>query len=179
MFGYNFAMDIAQEFIEEISPFCEIPPEIVGSLRRKCTQVNDIDILAMPKFNYTPDDTLFGTITKLNALDSKLAEMCFNNEMKLEMNGEKIKRFSHFSDSGTMIDLYLATKENLPTLRLIRTGSYNHIVRLCERARIWQMHLQADGTGLFDAQFHPLKVESEEDIFRLLGLPYLEPEKRI
>jgi DNA polymerase/3'-5' exonuclease PolX len=178
MVSYNYALGIAQEFCEEIKDFCDIPPEIVGSIRRKKPQVNDIDILVIPRFEETPDDTLFGNITQINTLDSKLVLMCFENQMKLETNGEKIKRFSNYSDSGLTIDLYIAIKETLPTLRLIRTGSKEHNIKLCMRARDLRMQLKADGTGLFDAQLKQMKVENEEDIFRLLNLEYLSPEKR-
>jgi DNA polymerase/3'-5' exonuclease PolX len=178
MVSYNYALGIAQEFCEEIKDFCMLPTEIVGSLRRKRPQVNDIDILVIPRFEETPDDTLFGKITQINTLDSKLALMCFENQMKLETNGEKIKRFSNYSDSTIAIDLYIATKETLPTLRLIRTGSKEHNIKLCMCARDIGFHLNANGEGLFDAQLKHLKVENEEDIFRLLNLEYLPPEKR-
>jgi DNA polymerase/3'-5' exonuclease PolX len=177
MVSINYALQIANEFIVEISPFCEWT-EIVGSIRRKKLQVNDIDILVIPKYEATPDDTLFGTITQMNTLDRKLAEICWENRMMIEANGEKIKRFSSYNDSEICIDLYIATKETLPTLRLIRTGSKENNIRLCVRARDLKMHLKADGSGLLTEQFKPLTVESEEDIFRLLGIPYLPPERR-
>ena len=76
------------------------------------------------------------------------------------------------------IDLYIADRETLPTLRLIRTGSKEHNIHLCRRARSLGLQLHASGEGLFDGQLKKLKVDDEEDVFRLLGLEYIEPERR-
>ena len=177
MTSLGYALNVADEFIVKISPFCEWT-EIVGSIRRLRKQVNDIDILVIPKFEETKDETLFGETVRINTLDRKLSSMCIDNILKLEMNGEKIKRFSQFNDTEIAIDIYIATRQTLPTLRLIRTGSKEHNIKLCTRARELGMQLKASGEGLFDAQLKQLKVESEEDIFRLLGLAYLPPEIR-
>ena len=62
---------------------------------------------------------------------------------------------------------------------LIRTGSKEHNVRLCARARSVGMKLHADGSGitLKDGVRHV--PQSEEDIFAALGLPYEKPEERM
>ena len=177
MYPYKYALSVAEEFIQEISPFCE-KREIAGSLKRKKQMVGDIDIVIIPKFEQTKDDTLFGEPVSINVLDRKLSQMCIDNQMQLETSGPKIKRFSQFNGSDIFIDLYIATPETWITILLIRTGSKEHNIKLYTRARDMRMQLKADGSGLFDAQLHPIKTESEEDIFKILGFTYVLPEER-
>jgi DNA polymerase/3'-5' exonuclease PolX len=179
MVGYKYAMEIAESFCNEIKAFCEPPtPIIVGSLRRKCSQVNDIDIVVIPKIEKTKDDTLFGEPVDINILDRKLAELCFDERMKVDVSGSKIKRFLEFDNSEVPIDVYIADSETLPTLLLIRTGSKLHNIKLCVRARDMRLQLKANGEGLIDAQLRPIKVLSEEDIFKILGFAFVPPEGR-
>ena len=84
MTSLGYALNVADEFIVKISPFCEWT-EIVGSIRRLRKQVNDIDILVIPKFEETKDETLFGETVRINTLDRKLSSMCIDNILNFEM----------------------------------------------------------------------------------------------
>ena len=178
MFPDSFAREIATDLVNALSGLCECI-EIVGSLRRLKPHVNDIDIIAIPKFIQLADETLFGEPLHDNLLDKKLAEMCFRGQLSLEANGSKIKRFLTSVDGDVVpIDIYTATVETWWTLLLIRTGSRNHNIKLARRAMELQMHLKADGSGLLDPTGKPLPIQSEQDLFRHLGLSYRPPEER-
>jgi DNA polymerase/3'-5' exonuclease PolX len=105
---------IAEAFVDRVKDQC-VQIEIVGSVRRLRPEVNDIDIVCIPK---NPRTFLCG----LRAL----------------MRGQQIIRFE---EQGAKIDLYLATPENYEVLRLIRTGSASHNIKLASIAkrRGWEL----------------------------------------
>lgn len=180
LYPYSVAHNVATELIGELARSCE-RIEIAGSLRRRRSQVHDIDIVAIPKFEKVTDDTmLFGEPMDKNLLDDKLAELCMNGQLFVLANGPKVKRF--FVDTPALrrlsIDIYIADRSTWPTLLLIRTGSKEHNIRLAQRAIAKHRQLKADGSGLMTPDGTLLKVESEEDIFRHLDLAYIPPEGR-
>ena len=123
MYPHPFVASIATDFAQTLVPYCE-QIQIAGSLRRLCTFVKDVDIIAIPKFIDGKDDTLFGEPVKENLLDKKLFEMYLAKEITLETNGEKIKRFNKTVQGKNIpIDIYIADLSTWNTLLLIRTES--------------------------------------------------------
>jgi len=178
MFPDTFMREIADDLINDVTPFCN-RIEIVGSLRRLKPCVNDIDIIAIPKLLEMDDETLFGEPVQENLLERKLSQMCLLGQLQLEANGTKIKRFLKTVDGDTVpIDIYFATDQTWWTLLLIRTGSRNHNIKLARRAIELQMHLKADGSGLLAPDGSLFQIHSEEAIFLHLGLSYRPPEER-
>ena len=178
MFSHAFAGSVATEFMETLAVVCE-RIEIVGSIRRLRPTVNDIDLIAIPRFIESKDDTLFGETVKLNLLDQKLSELCLDQSLLLEANGEKIKRFRKPVGEQTIsIDLYVAAESTWWTLFLIRTGSREHNIKLAFRAIDLHMQLKADGSGLISPGGSLIQILSEQEIFKHLRLPYRAPEER-
>lgn len=137
----------AEEFVQRIQSQCE-RLEIVGSIRRGKANVNDIDLLAIPK-----DHRRF---------------LC---GMQAKVRGPQIIRFEF---EGAKIDLYLATPENYEVLRLIRTGSAQFNVRLCTAAkkRGWEMDF---ARGLITDKG---EIRTEDEILRTLLDRVPEPWER-
>jgi DNA polymerase (family 10) len=178
MFPDTFARQIAQDLVDDLSGYCE-RIEIAGSLRRRKRVVNDIDIVVIPKFVETSDDTLFGEPVRDNLLDRKLAQLCLLGELIIEANGPRIKRFVRIVDGDTTpIDIYIAHEQSWSTTLLIRTGSRVHNIKLAKKAMVLHMRLLGDGSGLLTAGGTIIPVQSEEEIFQLLGLSYRSPEER-
>ena len=178
MFPDTFVRPIGQDLIDDLAGFCE-RIEIAGSLRRCKTIVHDIDVVAIPKFIEVNDQTLFGDPFMQDLLERKLAQMCLLRHLELEANGSRIKRFLKTVDGDTVpIDLYIANEQTWSTTLLIRTGSRLHNIKLAKKARELHMHLLGDGSGLMTAGGSVLPVQSEEEIFQLLGLTYRIPEER-
>jgi DNA polymerase/3'-5' exonuclease PolX len=178
MFPSTFALDIANDFIRQISASCD-RIEIVGSLRRQKVGVNDIDLLVIPRFIQMQDESLFGGPYQENQLDKQLSQLCLSHDMELDANGSKIKRFLKTVDGDTIpIDLYVASEQTWWTLLLIRTGSRQHNIKLARRAMELQMHLKADCSGLLTSNGCIISVGSEEEIFQNLKLEYRRPEDR-
>lgn len=178
MFPDTFAREIAEDLVTELSGFCD-RMEIAGSLRRRRQAVNDIDIIAIPKFIQVKDESLFGAPVQENLLEKRLAQLCLRGELGLEANGPKIKRFLKTVDGDTVpIDIYIATEQDWWTLLLIRTGSRNHNIKLARRAMDLHMALKADGSGLLTPGGSLIQIHSEDEIFHRLGLAYRTPEER-
>jgi DNA polymerase (family 10) len=80
---------------------------------------------------------------------------------------------------GIQVDLRIIDDEHYPTLLHHFTGSKNHNVRL--RTLALSKGMKVSEYGVFkvvDGEEVPMKVESEEDIYRLLGLDFVPPTKR-
>jgi len=178
MLSNEFASKVASLIVSQIAESCE-RIEIVGSLRRGKPSVSDIDLIAIPKFQLTTDDTLFGEPVKENLLDRKLSELCLETQLILELNGAKIKRFlKPFGGVMVPVDLYMATAATWWTLLLIRTGSREHNIRLALRAQELHMQLKADGTGLLSPGGSTIQIDSEQGIFNHLRWPFRDPKER-
>lgn len=157
----NDAQDIAERVVTALAPACD-RIEVAGSLRRRRSDVHDIDLVLIPR------DRLAFLILLMELY-----------ERKPEKIGEKYVMLKSFD--GIQVDLYLATPDTWATLLLIRTGSKAHNIRLAQRAKDLGWRLKANGDGIdgpLDATGAPLKMQSEVDIFRTLNLPYREPWER-
>ena len=155
------ASELSSEIVEILKPHCK-PGFIlvVGSIRREKPICRDIDIVLIPGNQ--------GALL-----------------MALEGLGEKMKsgpKMIQRRYKGQQVDIYIADEKTWPTLVLIRTGSKEHNIKLCGRARSLNMKLHADGSGIeyvsSSGESDRLLPKDEADVFKMLGLPYVEPGKR-
>ncbi len=162
-FPAKIARAVAEKLTAELIPTAE-RIEIAGSLRRNKEFVHDIDVVVLPSADG-------------NAFETALTSLVQRGSLTPVRDGERIKAFTA-TKTGIPVDLYVASRDTFPTLFLIRTGSKNHNIKLAMRARELGMKLRASGDGIEDANGAPLRIESEEDIFRLLQVPYVSPDQR-
>lgn len=156
------AVELFEDIKSKIGPHCkEGCCLLVGSARREKPIVRDLDIVLIP------------------ANQGALL-------MALEGLGEKMKGGAKMIQrryKGQQVDIYIADERTWPTLVLIRTGSKEHNIKLCARARSKDMRLHADGSGIeyisSSGEVDRIIPKDEADIFRILGLPYVDPRKRI
>lgn len=146
---------IAKEIIVKLSPYCS-QIQIAGSVRRRKPTVNDLDFVLVPN-----------DLWNLHAELMKLGQM--------KMSGSKILRVMVGS---IQVDVYVANEDTWATLLLIRTGSAENNIRLAKLAKKRGWHLAASGDGLFDERGERIAGDSEESIFKALGLKYKEPWER-
>jgi len=149
---------ISAEVLKQLSPYCQ-KIEVAGSIRRQKELVHDIDIVLIPSDPWN----LEGEVLALA------------HPLRPKLSGGKLKRFDY---NGAQIDLYFASPETWATLLLIRTGSKENNIRLCSKAKRAGWHLAASGAGLFDCTGQRVAGDTEESIYKALGLPYQEPSER-
>lgn len=156
------AEQLAEEVKGWLAPYCSMI-EVVGSIRRRCPTVNDIDLVAKLSdpigFNW-----------EIQKMRRAYHQGCIK-----PLDGSKIKRFKY---KGVQVDIYTATPQTWATLLLIRTGSTQHNIKLCALAKVKGWMLKADGSGLFNEAGERIAGDSEESIFKALGLPFIPPMER-
>lgn len=149
------AQRTAEAVVNRLSPYCR-KIAVAGSVRRKRPWVNDIDLVLIP-------NDLWNFHTELMKLGS------------LKMSGKKILRVMA---GNTQIDVYVADENTWATLLLIRTGSTENNIRLCNLAKERGWHLAASGDGLFNERGERIAGDSERSIYAALDVPWQEPEER-
>ncbi len=166
---YKKAVKIAQKYKELFFPFCE-RIEIAGSIRREKPIIGDIELVVIPK-----------KITKRVDL-FKDAEIVSPEFISLVSSFEKIKgeptgKYTQcLLPEGIKLDIFIATPENWGFILAIRTGSAAYSHKILGTAWVKKGYHSENGTlckfGL------PVAVPEEEDLFRILELPFLHPRKR-
>lgn len=156
---YEIALRIGNEVLKQLEPYI-VKGELVGSIRRKKPECRDIDILVLPRSDFMIIEKIKGVLSM------------FGN---LSMKGEQILRANGKDDLE--IDLYIANPKNYGILRLIRTGSKEHNVKLATLAKKQNKQLKFS-EGLIDRETKKLLASTEREIFHNLKMDYIEPEKR-
>jgi DNA polymerase (family 10) len=145
------------EFLKKNAPLSKIT--LAGSLRRQKDTVKDIDILATSK---DPLHTMqiFTAMPNVKDILSKGAT-----------------RSSVVIREGIQVDLRIVESESYGSALAYFTGSKNHNIRLREMAV--KKGLKINEYGIFnETDNKKLGGAEEKDIYRVLGLPYIEPELR-
>jgi DNA polymerase/3'-5' exonuclease PolX len=150
-----YAQKLAEQIIEQIRPHCE-RIEATGSIRRKKSEVRDIDIVLIPK------PLLWHRI---------IATLQRNMDAKVVKRGDSI---AQLTIKDVNVDLYSATEKTWGALLLIRTGSAEHNIKLSKRALSTGMKLTHSGL----TKDGKVIASTEKEIFEALGSSYVEPEER-
>jgi DNA polymerase/3'-5' exonuclease PolX len=150
-----YAQKLAEQIIEQIRPHCE-RIEAAGSIRRKKSEVRDIDIVLIPK------PLLWHRI---------IATLQRNIDAKVVKCGDNI---AQLTIKEVNVDLYSATEQTWGALLLIRTGSAEHNIRLSKLAISMGMKLTHSGL----TKEGKIIASTEKEIFEALGLSCIEPEER-
>ena len=164
---YERARAYAEKIVDELGQYCT-RIAIAGSIRRKRPICHDIDIVCMPSNR---------AALRARELQSAQVEQCC---------GEQVFRVT--LKSGVQLDIYFAHPEerdmfkvvapcNWGTLLLNRTGSKEFNIQLVlKAARLgyrWEPH-----RGVFNGAGDCLASATEEDVFKVLELDFVEPEGR-
>jgi len=160
------AVPMANDLLDELKEFCE-QIEIAGSIRRRRSVVNDIDIVALPKKDRLTALREYvlkqGSVTSegLDVLIVKLA-----NDVQLDL----------WLARPTSRDLFAETPTNYGSLMVCRTGSEEHNIWLCNEAkklgRQWNPY-----RGVFEGE-KLIASATEREIFAALEVPYINPHRR-
>lgn len=160
-YPYTEAYKIALEVLEKLKPHCE-RIEIAGSIRRKKAEVGDIEIVAIPK-PYSVgllEDGIASVVNKWQKIKGELP----------------CKYTQRVLPEGIKIDLFIAEEKNFGLIFAMRTGSADYSHKVLANGWVRQ-GFKSEGGYLFrDGEL--FEVREEKDLFRLIGIRYIEPENR-
>lgn len=150
----------AQELVEGLkssAPVARI--EIAGSIRRRRESIKDIDLVAT-----SPDA-------------AAVMEAFVNLPQVYDVSMKGPTRASVIIRDGVQVDLRVVEPESFGAALAYLTGSKPHNVRLREMAV--KRGMKINEYGIFgDSDNVRLGGASEEDVYRLLDLPFIPPELR-
>ena len=180
-FDSDEAAPVACELVEILRPFCE-RIEIAGSLRRMKNRVGDIEILFVPRVEHRQADMF--TTEPMDLADEKIGKMLADGTFSKRPNvngsfawGKKNKLAIH-NASGIPVDLFSTTAEAWWVALVIRTGSKETNLKLTTGAQKKNATLNAYGSGITWSDGTKTDATSEQHVFELCGVEYLEPNCR-
>lgn len=158
---FHKAFKIASEIKDLLEPHC-LRIEIAGSIRRRRPEVKDIEIVCIPK----PYET--------GLFSSGIATVIINwPKVKGELPCKYTQRIH---ESGIKIDIFFATPINWGYILAIRTGPANYSHNVLANTWVKKGYVGIDGNLTSRGGIIP--VQEEIDLYNLLGLPYVIPERR-
>lgn len=140
---------------------------IAGSIRRRRDDIGDVDLVVL-------DDTLQNP-WQHSAINRDLAGVLGYEQTK---DGDKIASFTH--PTRCPLDLYYATAATWGITMVVRTGSAAHNWWLAQIVAKRQLPVRkfAVARGIVDTADRVIASKTEEDVFRALGVPYVDPWAR-
>ncbi len=196
---YDQAHAIAIDLYKQLYPFCE-RIDIAGSIRRQKPEVKDIEIVCIPK--YALEDDIASDLFGQKVCDISRPVVCKGfihtvNQWK-KMKGEPTGKYTQrmvplaalLSPPGegregearegrrgeVALDLFIANKDNYGYIHMLRTGSsdWNQSTML--------PRLKGNGYKLKDGNIwwkgEILPMPTEDEMFKRMGLQFIEPKDR-
>ena len=165
---YHTARHIAERVVAQLTPYCD-KIKICGSIRRRKSEVSDIDIVCLPKTE--PIKDMFGMISGHKRPDGFIQAINSMQKIKGDPEGKYTQRMLE----GMKVEIAMASPSNWGNLCLIRTGDadFSKIIMTIVLKRGLQ---QKEGHLYKNDELMP--VFSELDYFKILRIPYIEPELR-
>lgn len=171
-FPAEYMRKIALRVMGELSPHCQ-RIEIVGSLRRKRSEVSDIDLICIPQTEPGPD--LFAHE------EQRIREFVktVDHYKKVKGDAEKGKYCARIdNETGVSIEIYICNYMNWGLMKLIRTGGANfskHIIG----TQIKKFGYYSRDGYLRDVETgNIVPLDTEDDLFDLIEMDYVRPEHR-
>jgi len=166
-YPYDYAKAEALRIIELIGPHCD-RIAIAGSIRRERAEVGDIEIVCIPK-------TVMGGLFS----DEPMRDPGYCSEVNsmTKIKGEPTGKYTQrISSNGINVDIFMATHENWGVIMAIRTGSAAFsAMRIA--ARWSQLGYHSQG-GILYKNGEAFQVAEESELFKMLGIPWIEPNMR-
>lgn len=167
------ALKLATRVLTELAPRC-VKIEFAGSVRRRCPVCNDIDFVAIPKSREDFRERVMRHCSL--AMKSDGVTPIGDGDNMLVVNMQNGVQLDIWFAKEARQELFRKIPSNWGTVLLCRTGSKQHNIYLAQLARSmgyqWQTMIGLTQAGNWVAG------ETEEEIFRALQMPYVEPEKR-
>jgi len=167
---YIIARQLAESICYKLIPFCE-RIKIAGSIRRKSKEVSDIDLVVIPKRTATKD--MFGNVTGWKVNEGFIAQINSWPKIKGEPTGKLAVRQL---PEGIHLEISITNEFSWGYLLAIRTGPADYSHRLAKR---WRKLGFEGHDGVLTNDGRPIALPTEEKLFALLDIPYIEPCNRV
>lgn len=144
---------------------------VAGSVRRRKAEPSDLDLVVIPR--HVEDRDMFGAVAaRRNSTWLEIDRRATADKWEILRAGADLVSFRA---KAVQVDVFWSTPETWGTVLLCRTGSKEHNIWLAQyaQARGGKWH---PGDGLYMA--HRRISETEESIYRALGLDLIPPERR-
>lgn len=166
------AAEIAHKCLTVLKTHCQ-RIEIAGSIRRKVSEVKDIEIVCIPKCVDLSQSSLFdNTVSKQIPSPSFVAAVEQWQPLKGHPTGRYTKRLL---PEGINLDIFIVNPINWGYILALRTGPAEYSEYLVTRAKRMG-YIPFKGHLYYRKTIVP--VQREEEFFDLLNLRYLLPEYR-
>ncbi|MCC5821965.1 MAG: DNA polymerase/3'-5' exonuclease PolX [Phycisphaerales bacterium] len=179
----GIAMPIAEAVVERMKRVSGVKDcTFAGSLRRGKESIGDLDIL----ITTTDPDAARAAFCEHESVLKVLARGEHKCSVRLSLEGLG-GRFGGDANAAVQADLRLVPKESWGAALMYFTGSKEHNVRLRERALSKGMTLneyglfpedKSDDTPPQQRGVEPVASDTEERIYKELGLPFVPPTLR-
>lgn len=175
------AIPAAKDLCDRLRPLCE-RIIVAGSLRRMKSEVSDVEILYIPK--YQEQLGLWGSEQGQNLADVAIQSMLDLHVISKRLNTSDRPTWGALNKLavhryGVPIDLFQTDHASWFNYLVCRTGPAESNIRIASEAERLGFRWNPYGSGftrLSDGQVFPM--DSEEAVFSFVGLPYLEPKNR-
>jgi len=156
------ANEIANKVLEQLRPHC-LRSEIAGSIRRRCREVKDIEIVVIPK--------PYGT----GLFETGIATVI--NKWRAVKGDLPCKYTQRMLPEGIKLDLFFATPQNWGNILLIRTGDWE-FSKLFMGVLLPMHGYRHEGGYLKNESGEAIECLSEVTLFRLCSIEYIEARHR-
>jgi DNA polymerase/3'-5' exonuclease PolX len=176
------ALFVAEYVRDFLAPACE-RIEIAGSLRRGKPEVGDVELVAVSKSHQVPSGLFFEVDAIAWDLDERLEELVATGILDRLLGKDRYQKLRHHM-SGLQVDLFMVKPPaSFGCIFLIRTGSADYSHALVTKARDRGFHFREGALhrGALGCSTRPCEIvptPEEIDVYRVLRLPFVEPERR-
>lgn len=171
------AKALAIRICDRIAPACE-RVEVAGSIRRGKSEVGDIELVVIPRFEMPAD--LFGPVeaSRQNVLWGLLDGFSNKKLLHYTKAGDRYRQFTFLDEPPVQVDLFTCARDNWGWIFLVRTGSASFSHHMAGRLNA-SGYTSKEG-WICGAQGPMDRVETpkEEDVFTLAREAYREPGER-
>lgn len=155
----GYVLPIAEDIQRRLQSLKEVNRvNLAGSVRRRRETVRDVDILAV------------------STSPQKVMAFFASMEMVKEVVSKGSTKSSVRLDNGLSVDLRVVREGSFGSALQYFTGSKEHSIKL--RKIAIKKGLKLNEYGVFTKNGNKIAGETEEEVYRTLGLPFIEPELR-
>jgi DNA polymerase/3'-5' exonuclease PolX len=189
---YSIAIKLANEIKSSLTPFTEVI-HIAGSLRRRCAEVKDIEVVCIPKKEPRLVDMFASALQPIPQFKDMIRKLMYHRVKGMEEGN--YMQFILAANREIKVDLFMPRTDDYYRILAIRTGSTEYAQKVIAAAWVRKGWCGVAGEGLRlkkDCQQtssgqwilmnknceKPPKWESEEAFFHWLDVPYILPQDR-